>query len=132
MTKRRHPPPPADPDDYGFDTAGKAFRVTPRELLMLLGVDTITCALYMRCLKPFADKFGCVHAASYYRFRQILMVMQSPRGGPRIQSPTEDQLRRALSWLAQAGLVTVHHDDNRRAGALKIWLNSPLRSSPKV
>lgn len=132
MTKRRHPPPAADPDDYGFDTAGKAFRVTPRELLMLLGVDTITCALYMRCLKPFADKFGCVHAASYYRFRQILTVMQSPRGGPRLPGPTLKQLRRALDWLEQAGLVTTHSDQNRREKALKIWVILPKRSSLKV
>lgn len=131
MTRRKHPPPKVDPDDYGFDVAGKSFKVTPRELLMLLGVDTITCALYMRCLKPFADKFGCVHQASYYRFLQTLKVVQSPAGGPRVPGPTEKQLRRALEWLVQAGLITTHTDQNRRGGALQIWVNLPPRRSPK-
>lgn len=131
MTRRRQPPPPVDTDDYGFDVAGKPFKVTTAELLKLLGVDTITCALYMRCLKPFADRFGCVHGASYYRFLKILKARQSPKGGPLVSSPTREQLRRALEWLAQAGLITNHGDDNRRERVLQIWVNLPPRRSSK-
>lgn len=132
MTRRKLPPPKVDPDDYGFDVAGKGFRVSARELVMLLGADTITCALYMRCLKPFADRFGQVHAASYYRFLQILSVVQSPGGGQRLPVPTLKQLRRALERLAQAGLITIHADDNRRERALQIWVNeAPGRSSKR-
>ena len=132
MTRRTLPPPPVDPDDYGFDVAGKSFKVTSRELLMLVGVDTITCALYMRCLKPFADRYGAVRAASFYRFLQILKVVQSPGGGQRLPEPTRKQLRRALDRLRQAKLITMRDDANQGERVLKIWLNVTSRSSPKV
>lgn len=126
MTRRKHPPPKVDPDDYGFNVAGKGFRVTANELLMLLGLDTITCALYMRCLKPFADRAGHVHNASYYRFLQILKVMQSPAGGQRLPEPTHQQLRGALDRLLQAGLITNYGAANRSDRALQIRLqNAP-------
>lgn len=123
MTRRKYPPPKVDPDDFGFDVAGKGFRVTPRELLMLIGADTMTCALYMRCLKPFADRFGAVRAASYYRFLQILKVVHSPAGGRRLPVPTKRQLERALERLRQANLITTDTDANRGDRALKIWVN---------
>jgi hypothetical protein len=131
VTRRKNPPPPVDPDDYGFDVAGKDFKVTTHELMKLMGVDTITCALYMRCLKPFADRFGRVREASYYRFLQILKAIGSPGGGPRPKSPTRPQLRRALEWLQQAGLITFHLDDNMRNGALQIWVHLPSRPKTK-
>lgn len=112
--------------------AGKGFRITARELVMLLGVDTITCALYMRCLKPFADRYGAVRESSYYRFLQILKVVQSPGGGQRLAVPTRMQVRRALERLRQAGLITMRDDVNRGDRVLKIWLNEVARSSPKV
>lgn len=132
MTRRRNPPPPVDPDDYGFDVAGKGFRVTARELLMLLGLDTISCALYMRCLKPFADRAGHVHNASYYRFLQVLKVMQSPAGGQRLLEPTHQQLRRALERLQQAGLITNYAGANRNERALQIRLQNAPSRSPKL
>lgn len=132
MTRRKHPPPKVDPDDYGFNVAGKGFRVTPRELLLLLGLDTISCAVYMRCLKPFADRAGAVRNASYYRFLQILGVVQSPEGGPRLPEPTKDQLRRALERLLQVGLITNYTEANRAGKALQIRLQEPSRSRPKV
>ena len=132
MTRRTQPPPKVDPDDYGFDVAGRSFKVTSRELRMLLGVDTITCALYMRCLKPFADRYGAVREASYYRFLQILKVVQSPGGGPRLDVPTLWQVRRALKRLVEADLITTRDDANRGERALKIWLNVTSRSSPKA
>lgn len=132
MTRRTRPPPKVDPDDYGFDTAGKGFRVTPHELLLLLGLDTISCALYMRCLKPFADRTGQVRAASYYRFLEVLKVVQSPGGGPRLPGPTKKQLRRALERLLQVGLITNYAESNREARALQIRLLLPPRTSPKV
>lgn len=127
MTRRKHPPAPADPDDYGFDVAGKDFKVTTRELMQLLGVDPITCALYMRCLKPFADRFGNVQRASYYRFLQILRVIQSPAGGPRLDDVTKKQIRRALEWLVQQDLITCNFDANRRDRVLQIWVNKAPR-----
>lgn len=130
MTKRKNPPPPVDPDDYGFNVAGKGFRVTPRELLQLLGLDTVSCAVYMRCLKPFADRTGHVQNASYYRFGKILDVIQSPGGGARLPVPTLKQLRRALERLQQAGLITTYPDANRHDRALQIRVqNAPGRSS---
>ena len=131
MTRRKHPPPKVDPDDYGFPVAGKGFRVTRRELLLLLGLDTISCAVYMRCLKPFADRAGAVREASYYRFLQILGVVQSPAGGPRLSVPTEDQLRRALERLLQVGLITLYLDANRNERALKIRLVEASRTTSK-
>jgi hypothetical protein len=124
VTRRKHPPPPADPDDYGFDIAGKGFRVTPRELVQLLGADTITCALYMRCLKPFADRGGYVRQLSFYRCLHLLACIQSPKGGARLPEPTRQQLRRAFENLAQRELITVHLDDNRRDQALQVWVNA--------
>lgn len=132
MTRRKNPPPKVDPDDYGFNVAGKGFRVTSRELLLLLGLDTISCALYMRCLKPFADRAGAVRNASYYRFLEVLKVIQSPSGGQRLDAPTKDQLRRALDRLLQVGLITNYLDANRNVRALQIRLTEVKRSNPKV
>lgn len=130
MTRRKHPPPAVDPDDYGFSVAGKGFRVTPKELLLLLGLDTVSCALYMRCLKPFADRSGAVRSTSYYRFLEVLKVTQSPAGGARLPQPTKDQLRRALERLQQAGLVTNYAAANRADRALQIRLTqAPGRST---
>lgn len=131
MTRRKHPPPRVDPDDYGFNVAGKGYRVTPRELLLLLGLDTISCAVYMRCLKPFADRAGKVGETSYYRFLQILGVVQSPAGGRRLAAPTEDQLRRALERLRQVGLITVYSGSNQTGRALQIRLSEALRRGPR-
>lgn len=131
MTRRKHPPPKVDPDDYGFDVAGKGFRITRAELLMLLGLDTVSCALYMRCLKPFADRTGAVRNASYYRFIELLKVVHSIEGGRRLAAPTKDQLRRALDRLNQAGLITNYMSANRASGALQIRVQSAPRSSPK-
>lgn len=131
MTKRKHPPPRVDPDDYGFNVAGKGFRVTPRELLMLLGLDTVTCALYMRCLKPFADRAGAVRNASFYRFIQILTPVQSPGGGPRLPEPSRRQLERAIERLVQAGLITSYCEANQRGRALQIRLQNAPRTSSK-
>lgn len=122
MTRRKHPPPSADPDDYGFDVAGRGFRVTNRELVQLLGLDTISCALFMRCFKPFADRGGYVRNNSYHRCREILKPVQSPRGGPRMPTPTLKQLRRAVERLVQAGLIVTRWADNRRDRALQIWI----------
>lgn len=122
MTRRKRPPPPCDPGDYGFDVAGRGFRVAAAELVKLLGLDTISCALYMRCLKPFADRVGYVRNLSFYRCLQILMPLHSPCGGPRMPVPTRDQLRRAFERLVQAELIVMHWDDNLRDHALQIWL----------
>ena len=130
VTRRKHPPPKVDPDNFGFDIAGKGFRVTRRELLLLTGADAFTCALYMRCLKPFADRTGAVRNASYYRFGELLRVTQSPAGGPRLPEPTKWQLRRALTRLMEAGLVTNYPSANRVDGALKIRLNEAPRTIP--
>jgi hypothetical protein len=130
VTKRKHPPPTADTDNYGFDVAGKGFRVTPRELLLLLDLDTLACAMYMRCLKPFADRrSGAVRFASYYRFAKILTPAQSPRGGPRLPEPSRDQLRRCVDRLAEVELIETHTGDNLRNGFLKIWVKKPVSSS---
>lgn len=132
MTRRKHPPPSVDTDDYGFNVSGKGFRVTPRELEQLLGQDTVTCALYMRCLKPFADRTGHVQNASYYRFLQLLKVVQSPCGGQRLPEPTLKQLRRALERLQQAGLITTYPDANRNERALQIRVQSASGRSVKA
>ena len=131
MTRRKHPPPPADSEDYGFNVAGKGFRVSAAELLMLLGLDTITCALYMRCLRPFADRGGYVRECSYYRCLQILSCVPSPRGGRCLASPTKKQLRRAIECLVQARLIVTRWDDNRRDGALQIWVVSGVGGTSK-
>jgi hypothetical protein len=128
VTRRRHPPPVADPDDYGFEIAGKGFRVTTAELLMLAGIDTVACALYMRCLKPFADRSGYVRNLSYYRCLHLLACAQSPRGGARLPEPTKKRVRRAFEYLAQHKLITVHFDDNRRDRALQVWINAAAGS----
>lgn len=122
MTRRKHPPPAADPDDYGFPVAGRGFRVTPVELECLLGLDPISCALYMRCLKPFADRGGYVRNLSYYRCLQILTPVQSPRGGARLPAPTHQQLRRSVERLVQARLVMTRGAENKRDRALQIWI----------
>jgi hypothetical protein len=124
VTRRKHPPARIDLDDYGFDTTGKGFRVKPEELHMLLGLDPLTCALYMRCLKPFADRSGAVRNASFYRFLQILTPAQSPCGGPRLPEPTRHQLERAIARLVQADLITSYCHANRTGRALQIRIKS--------
>ncbi|HWH83475.1 MAG TPA: hypothetical protein VNU71_14685 [Burkholderiaceae bacterium] len=99
---------------------------------MLLGLDTLTCALYMRCLKPFADRAGAVRNASFYRFLQILTPVQSPGGGPRLDEPTRHQLERAIERLVQAGLITSYAAANRNGRALQIRVTEASRSSPKI
>lgn len=120
MTRRRHPPPKVDPDDFGFQVLGHDFGSVVDERLRLLGLDSLARDLYWTCLKPFADAVGKVHHGSYYRFLQMLTPMQSPRGGPRLDVPTRKQLRRALEALRGAGLVTIYAASNMRKGALQI------------
>jgi hypothetical protein len=132
VTRRQHPPPHVDTDDYGFNVTGKGFRVTARELELLLGLDTVTCALYMRCLKPFADRAGAVRNASYYRFLQILMPVQSPGGGPRLPEPTRHQLERAIDRLVELKLITSYAAANRNGRALQIRLSEARRTASKV
>jgi hypothetical protein len=132
VTRRKFAPPPADPDNYGFDIAGKGFRVSRAELVLLLGLDVLTCLLYFRCLKPFADRAGHVHNASYYRFLKLLEPIQSERGGRRLPTPTVDQLRRCVARLLQAGLITNYSAANRNAKALQIRLTNGVRGSSKL
>lgn len=127
MTRRKHPTPRADVDEFGFEVIGHDFHSSSDERIRLLGLDSLARDLYYSCLKPFCDRSGDVQAASYYRFIQMLTPVQSARGGPRLSSPTRDQMRAALTRLQQAGLVTSYPGANMRAGALQIRLTFGVR-----
>lgn len=121
MTRRKHPPPRVDPDDYGFELVGRDYNVQPQELMCLIGLDALAIALYFVCLRPFADpKSGDVHNASYYRFRKVLTPTSSPRGGSRFHVPTKKELRDALTRLCEFGLVRLYLAAAMTDGALQI------------
>lgn len=134
MTRRKHPPPRADRDDFGFDVVGRDFTSTAAERLCLLGLDSLARDLYYTCLRPFCDRRGDVEAASYYRLINLLSPVQSPRGGRRLPAPTLKQLRYALDRLRDAGLITSYAASNMREGALQIRLTFGVRgiSPPEV
>lgn len=120
MTRRKHPPPKVDADEFGFEVIGSDWCCTSDERIRLLGLDSLARDLYYTCLKPFADSTGKVQQASYYRFLQMLAPVQSRQGGHRLPTPTRKQLRRVLDALRQAGLVTSYPAANLRKGALQI------------
>jgi hypothetical protein len=95
---------------------------------MLLGLDTHTCALYMRCFKPFVDRYGAVQQVSNYRFRKTLAVTQAADGGRRLPDSTCARVRRSIDRLREVGLITTRIGTSKRGHrVLKIWLNEPRR-----
>lgn len=120
MTRRKHPAPRVDPDEYGFDLIGRDWCCEASARICLVGLDSLARDLYYTCLRPFANKAGDVEQASYYRFLKLLTPISSPRGGPRFPAPTLKQLRNALERLEQADLIRLYRVISRRERVLKI------------
>ncbi len=121
MTRRKFPPPPVDPDDFGFDLVGNDWTSLAQERMCLVGLDSMARDLYYTCLRPFADpRTGDVRNCSYYRFIKLMTPSSSPRGGPRLVGPTLKQLRDALERLRRSGLVKLFTEQSRRDRVLKI------------
>lgn len=121
MARRKFPPPPVDPDDFGFDLVGRDWTSMTQQRMCLVGLDSMARDLYYTCLRPFADaKTGDVRNCSYYRFIKLMTPASSPRGGPRFAAPTLQQLRDALERLQRNGLVKLFTEQSRRDRVLKI------------
>lgn len=117
---RRQPLPHVDPDDYGFDLAGRDWTSFAQERVMLIGLDSLARDLYYTCLMPFANKAGDVVEASYYRFIQLMTPRREPKGGSRFPAPTKKQVSDALDRLELFGLVRLYRTESMREGVLKI------------
>lgn len=88
------------------------FILNTEELALLYGLPHIQQLLYLRGIRPYMDvKTGLVgikRRISYQSISEQLYVQ--PHQGIKSQSFSRDQLRRAVSGLARAGVITVQSE----------------------
>jgi hypothetical protein len=88
------------------------FILNTEELALLYGLPHIQQLLYLRGIRPYMDvKTGLVgikRRISYQSISEQLYV--EPHQGIKSQSFSRDQLRRAVSGLARAGVITVQSE----------------------
>lgn len=98
------------------------FILNTEELALLYGLPHIQQLLYLRGIRPYMDvKTGLVgikRRISYQSISEQLYV--EPHQGIKSQSFSRDQLRRAVSGLARAGVITV------QSGGMQLILKCEL------